>query len=102
MMSLGRSSGYRVPREPTRKQQIVELCIEAIGPLYAGKESSGATTTLYAYCARKPVPAARVTRRRPRAGAAGVGLHVLRDDLVDIFLLADRLAELEEELERER
>jgi hypothetical protein len=88
---------------PTHNQQVVALCIEAIGPLYAGKKSSGSSTVLYGYSAREPVPAARVTRRRAKQGATGldVTLHVLREDLVNVFLLDDRLADLAEQLEQD-
>jgi hypothetical protein len=95
---IGTSAGAR----PTRKQQVVALCIEAIGPLYAGKKNSGYSTVLYGYSLREPIAAARVTSRRSAAKAEelDVTLQVLREDLVNVFLLEDRLADLAEQLER--
>lgn len=101
MMRSGHGFGRRAGAGPTHKQQVVALCIEALGPLYAGKKNSGHSTVLYGYSLREPVVAARVTSKRSaaRARELDVTLQVLREDLVNVFLLEDRLVDLAEQLE---
>lgn len=89
-----------VPR--TRKQQVVQLCIHALGLYYAGKETRGSTTTLLGYSEKQPVPAVRVTNRRSAARPElEVGLEILRPDIVDVFVLEESLEQLLEELREE-
>ena len=55
-------SNRRARREPTGKEAIVvDYCIEALGPYYAGTKTSGTGTTLLGYYGKVPVPALRVT-----------------------------------------
>jgi len=64
---------HRRHSEPTAKQQVVDVCIEALGPYYAGTKTSGGSTIALGYYGQKPVPALRVTcKPSPNGEAEGV------------------------------
>ena len=85
-----------VPR--TRKQRVVELCVAALGPYYAGQQTVGEATVLLGYSDKQPVPVARVSRRRSATpGSPDVKLQVLRPDIVNVFDLEHWLGELADE-----
>lgn len=84
--------GRRERQPKSRKELLVNICIGAAGPRFAGKKRSGGWTVVLAYSMKEAVPVVRV-RALPRTdrAASTVEVHVLRDDLIDVFQINDAL-----------